>query len=178
MIKQDKRNYRKHSDKNKALINKSLSELGAGRSILIDADNEIIAGNGVHSQWGNKPIRVIETDGSELIAIKRTDLHTEDDKRKRLAIMDNSSSDSSEFDMELLQCDFEGFELEDMGVDIPTFESVQDYSDKNKEIDVDDYQDEMILKLKYNEDEYNQVREALSKIAATPEQAVFILLKL
>ena len=124
MIKQDKRNYRKHSDKNKAIINKSLTENGFGRSILIDNENEIIAGNGVWSQAEKMgmPIRVIETDGSELIAIKRTDLHTEDDKRKRLAIMDNSSSDSSEFDMELLQCDFEGFELEDMGLDTGGFD--------------------------------------------------------
>lgn len=84
MIKQDKRNYRKHSDKNKQIINKSLTELGAGRSILIDADNEIIAGNGVHSQWGDKSIRIIESDGSELIAIKRTDLHTDDYRMQKL----------------------------------------------------------------------------------------------
>ncbi len=137
MIKQDKRNYRKHSEKNIQLINKSLNNCGAGRSILIDADGEIIAGNGVHSQWGNKPIRIIESDGSELIAIQRTDLHTDDPKRKQLAIMDNSSSDSSEFDIELLQCDFEGFELEDMGLDIPTMLEETDYSDKNKEVDTD-----------------------------------------
>lgn len=35
-IKFDKRNYRKHNDKNKNLINKSLKECGAGRSIVID----------------------------------------------------------------------------------------------------------------------------------------------
>jgi len=121
-IKQDNRNYRKHSDRNKALISKSLTDTGAGRSILIDADFSIIAGNGVHSQWGDKPIRIIESDGSELIAIQRTDLHTDDPKRKQLAIMDNSSSDSSEFDMELLQCDFEGFELEEMGVELLAME--------------------------------------------------------
>ena len=46
-IKLDKRNYRKHNDRNKELINQSLGELGAGRSILIDNENEIIAGNGV-----------------------------------------------------------------------------------------------------------------------------------
>ena len=49
-IKFDKRNYRKHNDKNKELINKSLEECGAGRSRLIDAENEIIAGNGVFEQ--------------------------------------------------------------------------------------------------------------------------------
>jgi hypothetical protein len=34
----------------------------------------------------------------------------------------------------------------------------------------------MIIKLKYTEDEYNLVREQLSKIASTPEQAVWKLL--
>lgn len=44
-IKKDKKNYRVHSEKNKRIIRKSLEELGTGRSILIDADDEIIAGN-------------------------------------------------------------------------------------------------------------------------------------
>jgi DNA modification methylase len=121
-IKHDKRNYRKHSDRNKALIQKSLTETGAGRSIVIDADNEIIGGNGVFEAWGDKPIQVIESDGSSLIVVKRTDLKTDDPKRKQLAIMDNSTSDSSEFDMELLQCDFDSFELESFGVDLPSME--------------------------------------------------------
>ena len=46
-IRFDKRNYRKHSKKNKALIKKSLEELGAGRSVVIDREGELIAGNGV-----------------------------------------------------------------------------------------------------------------------------------
>jgi len=122
MINLDKRNYRKHSDRNKELIKKSLSETGAGRSIVIDADNEIIGGNGIFEQWGDKPIQIVESDGSKLIVVKRTDLHTDDPKRKQLAIMDNSTSDSSEFDMELLQCDFETFELEGFGIELPAME--------------------------------------------------------
>lgn len=35
-IKFDKRNYRKHSDKNKNLINKSLKECGHSISIVLD----------------------------------------------------------------------------------------------------------------------------------------------
>ena len=121
MIKFDQRNYRKHNDKNKELINKSLAECGAGRSILIDNEDEIIAGNGVYEQAKalNIPVRVIETDGSELIAVKRTDLNTQDEKRKRMAVMDNSSSDSSENDVVLLQEDFSATELLEMGVEIP-----------------------------------------------------------
>ena len=118
-IKYDKRNYRKHGDKNKELINKSLAECGAGRSILIDNDGEIIAGNGVYEQAQalNIPVKVIETDGSELIAVKRTDLNTDDEKRKRLAVMDNSSSDTSEFELPLLLEDFEAVDLSEMGVE-------------------------------------------------------------
>jgi hypothetical protein len=36
----------------------------------------------------------------------------------------------------------------------------------------------MVLKLNYSEDEYNKVKDALLKIAITPEQAVWFLLKL
>lgn len=86
-LKYDPRNYRIHTDKNKRLIRKSLEECGAGRSILFDNDDCLIAGNGVYEQaqaLGLK-VRIIESDGTELIAIKRTDLSTEDARRKALA---------------------------------------------------------------------------------------------
>lgn len=124
-IKFDKNNYRIHDDRNKQLINKSLKEYGSGRSILLDKEGVIIAGNGTYEQAKELgiPVKVIETDGSELIAVKRTDLSTEDEKRKGLAIMDNSSSDSSKFDMQKLQNDFSVPELQDMGV--PIFEATE-----------------------------------------------------
>lgn len=71
-LKYDPRNYRIHTDKNKRLIRKSLEECGAGRSILFDNDDCLIAGNGVYEQaqaLGLK-VRIIESDGTELIAIK------------------------------------------------------------------------------------------------------------
>lgn len=137
-IKIDKRNYRKHSDRNKSLINKSLSECGAGRSILIDNENSIVAGNGIYeqSQKLGIPIRVIETDGTELIAVKRTDLATDDDKRKQLAIMDNSTSDSSEFDMELLTDDFDADVLCDWGLSEFEGLSIDNVGDKQNFDDI------------------------------------------
>lgn len=120
-IKFDPHNYRIHSERNKSLIEKSLKECGAGRSILIDADNEIIAGNGVYeaAKKANIKIKQVETDGSELVVVKRTDLKSGDKKRKKLAVFDNSTSDSSDFDMDLLQQDFEIPELNDFGVSLP-----------------------------------------------------------
>ena len=113
----DRRNYRKHNERNKALINKSLSELGAGRSILADKDGELVAGNGVFEQARTLgiPIRVIETDGSELIAVKRTDLATDDPRRKQLALADNATSDSSEWEYDVLAEDWDDSTLQEWG---------------------------------------------------------------
>lgn len=132
-IKFDKRNYRKHSEKNLELIKRSLKECGTARSIVIDSENEIICGNGVFSQSKelNIPVKIIETDGKELIAIKRTDLKTDDDKRKKLAVMDNTTSDTSSFDLDLLQEDFSIEDLTHMGLDV-SLQDVEIEEDEDK----------------------------------------------
>ena len=131
-IKFDKRNYRKHDKKNKSLIKKSLEKFGAGRSIVVDAEGEIIGGNGVYEQAQKLGLKtkIVETDGSELVVVKRTDLKTDDEKRKALAVMDNSTSDTSEFDLELLTADFSVDELEDFGIELPEDEE----EEQNKEV--------------------------------------------
>lgn len=122
-IKIDSRNYRIHGEENKRLIRKSLSECGAGRSIVIDRDNVMIAGEGVYEQaqdLGLK-VRIIESDGKELIAIKRTDLSTEDERRKLLAFADNHTSDTSKFDFSALVEDFGVGLLDDWNFDLDDF---------------------------------------------------------
>lgn len=130
-INYDARNYRKHNARNKELIKKSLEKCGAGRSIVIDNEENIIAGNGIYeaSQKLGIKTKVIETDGSELVVVKRTDLATDDEKRKQLAVMDNSTSDSSKFDFELLQTDFDAEQLGDWGIET-TKEIINEYSRK------------------------------------------------
>lgn len=116
----DKKNYRKHSEQNKKRIRKSLTECGAGRSVLVDKDGCLIAGNGVYEQAEKMGIktRVVETDGTELVVVKRTDIGTDDPKRKTLALADNATSDGVELDMEMLQSDFEVDGLNDWGIDV------------------------------------------------------------
>ena len=133
-LKQDKRNYRNHNERNLNLIKKSVSEVGLGRSVVIDNENEIVCGNGLVSTLDkNTPIKVIETDGTQLVVVKRTDLKTDDEKRKQLAIMDNSTSDSSEFDLESLQADFDVEQLQDWGLDVE-FESLEEQNDKSESL--------------------------------------------
>ena len=133
----DKRNYRRHDEKNKRVIRKSLEELGAGRSVVIDKEGTLIAGNGVYEQAQKlkMPVRVVETDGSELVVVKRTDLATGDEKRKKLALADNVASDLSDFDNDLLQEDFTIEELGDWGLEF-------EIQTENKEAQEDDFDEE------------------------------------
>lgn len=139
-IKFDKRNYRLHNNENKRVIKKSLKELGAGRSIVVDKDGEIIAGNGVYEQAKKLGIKtkIVETDGSELVVVKRTDLATGDDKRKKLALADNAASDTSEWAEELLREDWTPEVLADFGVVLPE----TDIQTENKEAQDDDFDED------------------------------------
>lgn len=118
-IKFDALNYRTHDEKNLKLIKKSLKELGAGRSIVIDSEGEIIAGNATYKQALELglPIKVIESDGKSLIVVQRTDLKTQDKKRKKLALADNSTSDKVSYDFDHIAADFDLSELPDFGIE-------------------------------------------------------------
>ena len=133
---QDEHNYRKHSDENKRRIRKSIDEAGIGRSVVVDADGVLIAGNGVASVIdGDTPVRVIETDGTELVVVKRTDLHEGDERRKKLALADNATSDEVEWDMEAIEADgWKQDELADWGVvEMQTETDINGLFDEEKE---------------------------------------------
>ena len=122
-LKQDSHNYRKHSDTNKARIKKSIDEAGLGRSVVIDADGVLIAGNGVQQVIDkDTPVKVVETDGTELVVVKRTDLHTDDPRRKTLALADNATSDDVEWDFEAIADDWTEDEAGEWGVEWPADE--------------------------------------------------------
>lgn len=130
-IKYDSRNYRLHSDGNKSAIRESLQRCGAGRSVVIDADDELIAGNGVFEQAEalGIPVRVIETDGTELVAVKRTDLHTGDERRKLLAFADNATADKVEWNVPELTAGISADDLATFHVELPEVVSPDDFGE-------------------------------------------------
>lgn len=84
----------------------ALHQVGAARSIVIDENNVILAGNGVTeaaAEAGITKVRVIEANGDELIAVRRSGL-TEDQKRA-LAIYDNRTAELAAWDFEQLAAD-------------------------------------------------------------------------
>jgi ParB-like chromosome segregation protein Spo0J len=154
------------NDKFKKLVKsvQDFPEMLELRPIVVD-ENMIVLG-------GNMRLKACIEAGLKEVWIEVADL-TEQQK-KEFTIKDNVGFGEWEWDM--LANEWEQTELEDWGLDGFPFEDNKNYSDKNKEIDIDAFDDQMIIKLKYSEDEYNLVREQLSKIASTPEQAVWKLL--
>ncbi len=96
----DPANVNKGTERGHYVLDWSLTELGAGRSILADADGVVIAGNKTLEAAADHqlPIRVIPTDGKELVVVQRTDLRLtgegkEREKARQLAIADNRASE-------------------------------------------------------------------------------------
>lgn len=91
----DDKNFNKHSEYGMHLLDKSLRQFGAGRSILIDKNNRIIAGNGIVEAAAAidlDDVIVIETNGNQLVAVKRTDIDLDSAQGRELALADNATS--------------------------------------------------------------------------------------
>jgi hypothetical protein len=77
------------------------------------------------------PIEIIESDGSKLFAVKRTDLKTDSKERKLLAFADNHSTDLSDFDNDLITEDFDSELLNEWDFELPENESFGDIDFEN-----------------------------------------------
>lgn len=103
-LKFDHKNARKRTDRSSKLIQQSLQRYGAARSIVIDEENRILAGNGTIEgarALGLTKLRVVDALGDEVIAVRRTGLS--EDEKVGLALADNRTSDLSDWDAEMLQ---------------------------------------------------------------------------
>lgn len=95
-LKFDGNNARLHNPRNIGMIEHSLNDVGAARSIVIDENGTILAGNGLveaASQAGIHKVRVIQADGNEIIAVQRNNLSEE--QKTLLALYDNRTSELS-----------------------------------------------------------------------------------
>ena len=124
-LAQDQHNFNKGTEQGQELMERSFKEMGAGRSILIDKNGNIIAGNKSQKAAiaaGIKKVRVIETTGDELVAVKRTDVDIDSAEGRKMAYLDNLTTQVNltwdETELEAVQANVEGFDVGDFGVSI------------------------------------------------------------
>ena len=113
---QDDRNLNKGTERGQQLIEKSLREFGAGRSILLDKNNRIIAGNKTHKNAelaGLNDVIIVETDGTKLVAVKRTDVDLDTKQGREMALADNATVKVDlQWDTEQLESVAEDFDID------------------------------------------------------------------
>jgi hypothetical protein len=99
-LKPDPLNANNGTDRGREMLDWSLGELGAGRSIAADAQGIVLAGNKTFeaAKAHGLKLRVVQTAGDELVVVQRTDLDLSgsDEERARarqLALADNRISE-------------------------------------------------------------------------------------
>jgi hypothetical protein len=102
----DPENRRKHNPRNIGMVVDALQRVGAARSIVIDENDVVLAGNGVleaAAEAGITRLRVVDVDGSEVVAVRRSGLTKE--QKRDLAISDNRAGELAEWNAEQLRAD-------------------------------------------------------------------------
>jgi DNA modification methylase len=108
----DPKNARRHTRRNVETIVDALRDVGAARSIVIDEDNVVLAGNATiaaAADAGITKLQVVDADGHTMIAVRRHGLTPE--QKTRLALYDNLA----EWDVAMLQA------LQHDGMDLSAF---------------------------------------------------------
>ena len=120
----DNKNFNKGTEYGDRLMDESLRNFGLARSIVIDKNNRIIAGNKTAEKAadiGFTDVLVVEVDGNQLVAVKRKDIDLDSAKGRELALADNATSKANlAWDESLIEEVSQqwGFEPQDWGVDV------------------------------------------------------------
>lgn len=136
----DNKNFNKGTEYGEHLMDESLRKFGLGRSILLDKNDRIIAGNKTTEKAGElgfEKVVIVETDGSTLVAVKRNDIDLDSQKGRELALADNATSKANlswDEDM-IMQCAEQfDFDPEEWGVSMSEPEE-DGQEEPKKEID-------------------------------------------
>lgn len=137
----DNKNFNKGTEYGDRLMDESLRKFGLARSIVIDKNNRIIAGNKTAEKAadiGFTDVLVVEVDGNQLVAVKRKDIDLDSAKGRELALADNATSKANlAWDESMIEEVSQqwGFEPQDWGVDVSQQEEPeQEESSVEKEI--------------------------------------------
>jgi len=105
-LKPDSRNARRHTPRNVGVIEHSIQTNGFGRSVLLAADGTVIAGNATidaAASAGLEDVLIVESDGSKVIAVKRTDVAPGSPEFHALAVADNRAAELAEWEPAVLE---------------------------------------------------------------------------
>jgi hypothetical protein len=171
----DADNFNRHTEFGRKLLEDRLRKFGAGRSVLVDKDGNIIAGNSTTetaAAIGMEDVIVVPTDGKKLVVVQRTDLSLDSPEGRELALADNMTAlKGIDIDLEKVQEMLGDDMAKAWGMELPEVKT-----GKNSELDADDFADKIKIEFEFDINEHAFVREALAKIDANKELALLKIL--
>ena len=172
-------NSRTHSDEQVMQVASSIKEFGFTNPILIDDDGGIIAGHG--RLMAAKKLGLVEVPCIRLG-------HLTEAQKKAYVIVDNKLALNAGWNNEALKIEIEALQELDFNIDLIGFnfdelealinpnDGIVDFSEKNKELDLDNFNDEMQMKFNFAKDQYDFISERLSNINDSKEIALLSIL--
>ncbi len=168
----DTHNANAGTQRGAGMMERSISECGLARSIVIDKNNKIIAGNKTTetaAALGIEHVIVVETDGSALVAVKRRDIDIDSEQGRRLAYFDNRTN-QVDLDWQLDQLNFDRELLDGIFTDAELDALMKNDIDEPEQDDTD-----LKIKLVFSGDDAVMVRDALAKHGGTVKDLVLDL---
>ena len=170
-------NARIHDEQQINQVAASIKEFGFTNPVLIDTQNGIIAGHG-------RVLAARKLNIEQIPCIVLKDLS--EAQKKAYIIADNKLALNADWDEERLKNELERLTELDFDLDLLGFVDTElnnilndeDFSDKNKEIDTDDFEDTIELTFKLNREKFIEVRNKLSEYNEVPELALMEILGL
>ena len=120
----DNKNFNKGTEYGQHLVEESLRKFGAGRSVLLDKNNRLIGGNKVIENAaiiGLDKVIIVETDGNQIVAVKRKDIDLDTAKGREFALADNATGKANlAWDIDIIteQAKMYAIEPKDWGVSL------------------------------------------------------------
>lgn len=120
-LQDDPRNANRGTERGNMVLEKSVRKLGAGRSMVIDAQGRIVAGNKTRQALldaGFTEAIVVETDGKRAVVVRRKDFDLDDENgnAREYAYADNRTAELDlDWDPAQLKADLDaGFDFGDL----------------------------------------------------------------
>lgn len=155
-IKESNYNSRIHSEAQIEKIANSIAEFGFVNPIIIDDENEIIAGHGRFMAAKHLNLNEVPT-------IKLT--HLTDDKKRAFIIADNKIALSGEWDYDMLKEEFDIILKSEMDIDLLGFNrKFIDSMFKEKDADVKVVHKLKTLKINFDADDYDTTLDSMNDI--------------
>ena len=96
LIHPDPANVNRHTPRGEGMVAQSIEQDGLGRSVLITADGQLIAGENVTEQAvdrGIEEVIIVPNDGTRLVAVQRVDVEAGSERAIRMGIADNRAAE-------------------------------------------------------------------------------------